>query len=105
MNVIAIGAQGCSGALVEYLLPNLKVVGSRPPMLKYFSVTPPENSGGAEKKKKIQQKIQTHIPKTFFALCTNLVYDIRSGYRKLTSSLVTVYEGETKMPLSYSGKS
>ncbi len=30
------------------------------------------------------------MPKTFFALCTNLVYDIRSGYQKLTSSLVTV---------------
>ena len=56
-------------------------------MLKYFSVTPPENSGGAEP----QQKIQAHMAKTFFALCTNLVYDIRSGYRKLTSILVTVH--------------
>ncbi len=35
MNVIAIGTQGCSGAVVEYLLPNFK----------YFSVTPPENCG------------------------------------------------------------
>ncbi len=39
MNVIAIGTQGCCGAVVEYLLPNLKVESS---------VTPPENSGGAE---------------------------------------------------------
>jgi hypothetical protein len=31
-----------------------------------------------------------HMPKTFFALCKNLVNDIQSGYRKLTSSLVTV---------------
>jgi hypothetical protein len=31
MNVIAISKQGCSGAVVEYLLPNLKVEGSRPP--------------------------------------------------------------------------
>ncbi len=31
------------------------------------------------------------MPKTFFALCTNLVYDIRSGYQKLTSILVTVW--------------
>ena len=28
MNVIAIDTQGCSGAVVEYLLPNLKVGGS-----------------------------------------------------------------------------
>jgi hypothetical protein len=28
MNVIAIGTQGCNGAVVEYLLPNLKVEGS-----------------------------------------------------------------------------
>jgi hypothetical protein len=31
------------------------------------------------------------MPKTFFALCTNLVYDIRSGYQKLMSILVTVW--------------
>jgi hypothetical protein len=31
MNVIAVGTQGCSGAVVEYLLPNLKVEGSHPP--------------------------------------------------------------------------
>jgi hypothetical protein len=38
MNVIANCTQGCSGgAVVEYLLPNLKVEGTRP-----------ENSGGAE---------------------------------------------------------
>jgi hypothetical protein len=31
------------------------------------------------------------MAKFFFAICTNIVYDIRSGYRKLTSGLVTVY--------------
>ncbi len=55
-------------------------------MLKYFSVTPPENSGGAENS---TENSGPHA-KTFFALCTNLVYDIRSGYRKLASILVTV---------------
>jgi hypothetical protein len=40
--------QGCSGAVVEYLHPYLKVEGSHPPCVKYFSVTSPENSGGAE---------------------------------------------------------
>jgi hypothetical protein len=34
--------------VVEYLLLNLKVKGSRPPCANYFSVAPPENSGGAE---------------------------------------------------------
>jgi hypothetical protein len=48
MNVIAFGTQGSSGAVVEYLLPNLKVEGLAHPVLKYFSVTPPENSGGTE---------------------------------------------------------
>jgi hypothetical protein len=47
MNVIDTSTQGCSGAVVEYLLPILKVEGSRPPVLKYFFITPPENSGGA----------------------------------------------------------
>jgi hypothetical protein len=42
------------------------------------------------------------MPKTFFALCTNLVYDIRSGYRKLTSILVTVW-GEESIPGTESG--
>ncbi len=31
MNVIANCTQGCSGAVVKYLLPNLKVEGTRPP--------------------------------------------------------------------------
>jgi hypothetical protein len=47
MNVIANCTQGCSGAVVEYLLPNLNVEGSRPPCAQIL-VTPPENSGGAE---------------------------------------------------------
>jgi hypothetical protein len=40
--------QGCSGAVVEHLAHNLKGGGSRDPVLNYFSVTPPEISGGAE---------------------------------------------------------
>jgi hypothetical protein len=39
----------------------------------------------------MQQKIQAQLAKSFFAVCANLVYDIRSVHRKLTSSLVTVY--------------
>ncbi len=34
--------------MVEYLLRNLTAKVRAPPVLKYFSVTPPENSGGAE---------------------------------------------------------
>ncbi len=34
--------------MVEYLVHNLKVKGSRQPILKYFSATPPENSGSSE---------------------------------------------------------
>jgi hypothetical protein len=48
MNVIANCTQGYSVAVVEYLLPNLKVEVHAHPVLKYFSVTPPENSGVAE---------------------------------------------------------
>jgi hypothetical protein len=59
MNVIAIGTQGCSGAVVEYLLPNLKVVGSRPPCAQIlFRRKIPVAQ-------KTQQKIQAHMPKTF----------------------------------------
>ncbi len=35
--------------MVEYLLPNLKVGGSRLPCAQTLFHTPPENSGGAEK--------------------------------------------------------
>jgi hypothetical protein len=52
-----------------------------------FSRTPPENSGGTEN---LAEKSGPD-GKIFFAICTNIVYDIRSGYRKLTSGLVTVY--------------
>ncbi len=48
MNVIANCTQGCSGAVVEYLVHNLKVEDRAPPVLKYFAVTPLETSGGAE---------------------------------------------------------
>ncbi len=41
--------QGCSAAMVEYLDHNLKVEGLHPACAQiFFSVTPPENSGGAE---------------------------------------------------------
>jgi hypothetical protein len=66
MNVIASYIQGCSGAVVEHLVHNLKVGGLRPPVLKYFSVTPPENSGGAENS---TENSGQHA-KNFFALCT-----------------------------------
>ncbi len=52
--------------MVEYLLSNLKVEGSRPPLLKYISITMPENSGGAENS---TENSGPHA-KTFFALCT-----------------------------------
>ncbi len=48
MNVIGFSIQGCHGAVVEHLVHNLKVGSSRPPCPQYFSVTPPETSGGAE---------------------------------------------------------
>jgi hypothetical protein len=48
MNAIALFTQGCSGAMVAYLPHNLKIEGRAQPVFKYFSVTPPENSGGAE---------------------------------------------------------
>jgi hypothetical protein len=86
MNVIAISTQGCSGAVVEYLLLNLKVECSRPHCAQILFCYTAENSGGAENS---TESSGLHA-KNFFALCTNLVYDIRSGYRKLTSSLVTV---------------
>jgi hypothetical protein len=41
--------------MVEYLVHNLKVQ----PVLKYFSITPPENL-------KTQPKIQAHMPEFFF---------------------------------------
>jgi hypothetical protein len=44
LNVIVLHIQGCSGAVVEHLVHNLKAY----PVLKYFSITPPENSVGAE---------------------------------------------------------
>jgi hypothetical protein len=65
MNVIANCAQGCNGAVVEYLFPNLKVAGSRPPcaqiLFRYMA---------RKFWQKTQQKIQAHMAKTFFALCT-----------------------------------
>ncbi len=45
--------------MVEYLLPNLKVEGSRPFLLHRRKISVAQ---------KTQQKIQAHMPKTFFAL-------------------------------------
>ncbi len=52
--------------MVEYLLPNLKVEGSRPPVLKYFYIKLPENSGGTEN----STEISGPHAKNSFALCT-----------------------------------
>jgi hypothetical protein len=65
INVLELWKQGCSGAVVEHLAHYLKVGGSIP-VLNYFSVTPPENSGGAEK----STENSGLMAKTFFALCT-----------------------------------
>ncbi len=94
MNVIAIGTQGFSGAVVEYLLPNLKVEGSRPPCAQIlFRYT----AGKFRWRRKLNRKFRPTYQKLFllYTPCTNLVYDIQSGYRKLTSSLVTVYPAYT----------
>ncbi len=61
MNVIANCAQGCSGAVVEYLLPYLKVEGSRPPCVQILL-----RCIAGKFRQKTQQKIQAHMPKTFF---------------------------------------
>jgi hypothetical protein len=85
MNVIALGTQVCSGAVVEYLLFNLKVEGSRPPCAQIlFRYT----AGKFRWRRKLNRKFRPTCQKLF--LLYILVYDIRSGYRKLTSSLVTV---------------
>ena len=65
MNVIANCTQGCSGAVVEYLLPNLKVGGSG-----LCSNTLPLYRWKIPVAQKNQQKFQAHMLKTFFALCT-----------------------------------
>ncbi len=72
--------------MVEYLLHNLKVEGWCPACAQIY-VKPLENSGGAEN----SAEISGTNGKKVFAPCTNLVCNIRSGYQKLTSRLVTVY--------------
>jgi hypothetical protein len=67
MNVIDLFTQGSSGAVVEYLEHNLKVEGSRMPVLKCFAFTPPENSGGTENS---AENSGAHA-RIFFAICTN----------------------------------
>jgi hypothetical protein len=62
MNVIAIGTQGCSGAVVEYLLPNLKVKGSYPPCAQILFRYTAGKFRGAEN----STENHAHMPKTFF---------------------------------------
>ncbi len=66
MNAIALQTQGCSGAMVEYQLHNLKVEGSSSACAQIFSVTPPENSGSAENS---TENSGPHA-EIFFAMCT-----------------------------------
>jgi hypothetical protein len=65
MNVLASYLQGCSGAVVEHLVHNLKVRSLRPPcaqlLFRYIPIPMTH---------KTQQKIQAHMAKIFFALCT-----------------------------------
>jgi hypothetical protein len=68
MNVIANCTQRCSGAVVEYLIPNLKVEGSRPPCAQIlFRYT----AGKIPVAQKTKQKIQAHMPKTFLLYVRN----------------------------------
>ncbi len=75
MNAIAVYTQGCSDAMVEYLLHNLKVKGSCPACAQIFSVTPLENSGGAE----ISTENSGPHAIIFFVICTNRVSGTWSG--------------------------
>jgi hypothetical protein len=68
--------QGNSGAVVEYLVDNLGIGGSCPACAHNSF---PEHRRKIPVTQKILQKNQAQIAKFFFALCTNIVYDIRSG--------------------------
>jgi hypothetical protein len=62
MNVIVPYIQGCSGAVVEHLVHNLKVGGSRPPCAQILFRQIPVAQ-------KTQQKIQAHTCQKLFLLC------------------------------------
>ncbi len=68
MNVIAIYTKGCSGAVVEYLLPNLKVEGSRPPCAQIlFRYTP----GKFWWRRKLNRKFRPTCQKLFLLYVQN----------------------------------
>jgi hypothetical protein len=58
--------EGGSGKLLEHLFGDLKLEGSRQTCAQCFSVTPPDNSGGAENSAEVSGTNGIH----FFALCT-----------------------------------
>ena len=58
------------------------------PVLKSFSKRSPENSDGAENSAEISGINGINF---FCSMYESIVYDIRSGYQKLTLRLVTVY--------------
>ncbi len=74
--------------MVEYLVHNLKVEGLRPACAQILF---PLHRRKISVALKTLQKIQAQMEKKVFASCTNLVFDIQSGYQKLTSRRVTVY--------------
>jgi hypothetical protein len=67
MNAIAFYTQGGSGAMVEYLLHNLKV--EYAPTV--CSNTLPLHRRKIPEAQRTQQKIQAQFPEFFLALCTN----------------------------------
>jgi hypothetical protein len=68
MNVIANCTQGCSGAVVEYLLPNLKVEGSRPPCAQIlFRYT----AGKFRWRRKLNKKFRPTCQKLFLLYVRN----------------------------------
>ena len=68
MNVIAIGTLGCSGEVVEYLLPNLKVEGLRPPCAQIlFRYT----AGKFRWRRKVNRKLRPSWQKLFLLYVRN----------------------------------
>jgi hypothetical protein len=64
MNAITSYSQGCSGAMVEYLLHNLKVEGLRPACAQIYF---PLHRRKISLALKTQQKIQAQMAKKVFA--------------------------------------
>ncbi len=65
--------------MLEYLVGDLKIEGSRPTCAQCFSVTPPENSGGAENSAELSGTNGIH----FF--CS--MYEIQSAAAGLGSGI------------------